>query len=217
MKHPKFTLLFFLLFILQLVCKFYQIGNLQLIIRSLPVLSLLIWFINETRLHGRFHKRLFAGLLFALAGNVFFSYELIAVLACHLCYTAAFYLDFRSAPELDKKGARIAIIIVFIFCLSFYFYMRPYLGIVKLPLLASVIVVSLTLMMAAFRNERVNGTSFKLILMGSILLILSDVVFALNKFAHSFDYANILIIAIYIAAQYLITLGGIERQLINKG
>ncbi|TKC09502.1 lysoplasmalogenase [Pedobacter frigoris] len=226
-KYPKFNLLFATIFILQLVAEFNQLHTLRLIVKPLIVISLLIMFCLSTGgLKGRFHKRLFAGLFFALAGDVFlmfnnlntsfFMYGLIAFLTCHICYTSAFYLDFRSAPELDKKGARIAIALCFIFSISFYFFLRPYLGIMRVPVLAYTIIISLMMMMAAFRNMRVNKESFQLIFTGAIFFLLSDSILAYNKFVTELPHAGVLIMGTYMIAQYLITIGGIERQLIHR-
>lgn len=225
-KYQKFNLLFAVIFVLQLVAEFNELHTLQLIIKPLIVVSLLTMFAVSTGLKGRFHKRLFAGLFFALAGDVFlmfnnlnasfFMYGLIAFLTCHICYTSAFYLDFRSAPELDKKGARIAIALCFIFSVGFYFYLRPYLGIMRIPVLGYTIIISLMMMMAAFRNMRVNRESFNLVLTGAIFFLLSDSILAYNKFVAGLPHAGVLIMSTYMIAQYLITIGGIQRQLVRK-
>ena len=222
-KHARFNLIFVLLFLLQVIAEYQQLHTLRLITKPLIVISLLTYFYISTGLKGRFHKRLFTGLLFALAGDVFlmfnnldssfFMYGLVAFLTCHLCYTSAFYLDFRSAPELDKKGARIAIALSFIFAVCFYFYLRPHLGIMKVPVLAYTIIISLMMMMSAFRNRRVNTTSFNLILIGALFFVLSDAILAYNKFISQSAHAGVFIIATYMVAQYLITMGGVSREL----
>lgn len=226
MKYAKLSLLFIFLFLFQLFSVYQQSSQLQLISTGLFGITLLTAFIRNTRLKGRFHKRLFAGIFFSIAGNYFLLAEganidlltcgLIALLLCHICYTSAFYLDFRSAPELDKKGARMAIGIVFLFCIGFYFYFRPHLGAARVPFLAYAITISFMMMMAAFRHLRVNGSSFKLILMGGILLLLSDVLATSYIFLGRSNQIMLLSIATFMAAQYLITIGGIERQLLHK-
>lgn len=225
-KYPKFNILFALIFLLQVIAEYQGLHSLRLIVKPMICISLLFLFYASTGLKGRFHKRLFAGIVFALAGDVFlmfnylnasfFMYGLIAFLCCHLCYTSAFYLDFRSAPELDKKGARIVIVSCFIYSLSFYFYLRPYLGIMKVPVLAYTIIISLMVMMSAFRNERVNTGSFRLIFIGALCFLLSDSILAYNNFVAESPLTGVCIMATYMIAQYLITIGGIERQLIRK-
>jgi len=225
-KYLKFNLIFALIFILQLVAEYYELSVLKYITKPLIVISLLIMFAISTKLKGRFHKRLFTGLVFGLIGDVllmlvwknevFFTYGLIAFLLCHIFYIRAFYLDFSSAPQLDKKGARIAIALCAVFSISFYVYIRHGLGAMKLPVMVYTFVISLMMMMAAFRNMRVNKISFNLILFGAIFFLISDSTLAYNKFVKGFDLAGLLIMATYMIAQYLITIGGIERRLVKR-
>ncbi|MCX2453869.1 lysoplasmalogenase [Pedobacter sp. PLR] len=225
-KYLKFNLLFALIFILQIVAEFQQFTTLRYFIKPCIVISLMVMFYVSTNLTGRFHKRLFAGLFFALLGDVFlmfvwqnpgfFMYGLVAFLIGHILYISAFYLDFRSAQELDKKGARLAIILCATFSIGFYFYLRPHLGDMKLPVMVYTFVISLMMMMAAFRNQRVNVLSFNLILFGALFFLASDATLAYNKFVKGFDFAGVLIMATYMIAQYLITIGGIERKLLKN-
>ncbi len=223
-KYPKFNLLFALIFILHLIAISGGSAILQYITKPLIVVSLMVMLTISTSLKGRFHKRLFTGLFFALAGDVllmfssgnqaFFIYGLIAFLIGHIFYISAFYLDFSSAPELDKKGARIAIIACAVIGMGFYIYIRQSLGILKLPVMAYIFVISFMMMMASFRNLRVNVISFRLILFGAMFFLISDSLLAYNKFVQPFNYANLLIMATYMIAQYLITIGAVERKLI---
>ncbi|SHE60670.1 lysoplasmalogenase [Pedobacter caeni] len=225
-KYLKFNLLFTLIFILQIYAEFNEVSSLRYLIKPCIVLSLLIMLYTQTGLKGRFHKRLFTGLVFALAGDVllmlawkapsYFMYGLVAFLICHVYYISAFYLDFRSAQELDKKGARIAIVLCALFSISFYFFLRPHLGAMKLPVMVYTFVISMMMMMAAFRNKRVNTISFNLILFGALCFLLSDSILAYNKFVKGFDFAGVLIMATYMVAQYLITMGGVERKLLKN-
>nr|WP_068892611.1 lysoplasmalogenase [Pedobacter panaciterrae] len=225
-KYLKFNLIFALIFILQLMAEYYDLVALKYVTKPLIVISLLIMLAMSTKLKGRFHKRLFTGLIFGLAGDIllmlvwknetFFIYGLIAFLLCHIFYIRAFYLDFSSAPELDKKGARIAIVLCAVFSIGYYIYIRHDLGAMKLPVMIYTFVISLMMMMAAFRNMRVNKISFNLILFGAMFFLISDSILAYNNFVSSFNLGGLLIMATYMIAQYLITIGGIERQLIKR-
>ncbi|ACU04397.1 lysoplasmalogenase [Pedobacter heparinus] len=225
-KQPWFHLLFVVVFILQLLSVWNSATALAAFSKPLIVISLLIMLSVSTRLKGRFHKRIFTGLVFALAGDVllmyaagnekFFIWGLAAFLLCHLFYIRAFYLDFKSAPELDKKGARIAIFCCAILAISFYFYLRPQLGIMKLPVMVYILVISMMMMMACFRNQRVNSSSFKLILFGALFFVFSDGILAYNKFVSPISHSGVWIMASYMIAQYLITMGAVERTLLHN-
>ncbi|WP_316811866.1 lysoplasmalogenase [Pedobacter heparinus] len=225
-KHPWFQFLFPLIFILQLCAGWIGSTELSIFTKPLIVISLLVMLAVSTRLKGRFHKRIFTALMFALAGDLllmyagldetYFIWGLAAFLCCHLCYTRAFYLDFKSAPELDKKGARIAIACCAVLAIFFYFFLRPHLGIMKLPVMIYILVISMMMMMASFRNQRVNTSSFKLILFGALFFLLSDGILAYNKFVNPIPYPGTWIMATYMIAQYLITMGAIERKLLHN-
>nr|WP_121272767.1 lysoplasmalogenase [Pedobacter schmidteae] len=225
-KHLSFNIVFGLIFSLQLLSAFINAPCLAAVTKPCIVLTLLAMLAINTKLKGRFHKRLFAGLTFALAGDVlliyaandesYFMYGLAAFLLCHIFYTSAFYLDFKSAPELDKKGARIAISLSAILAIGYYFFLRPHLGIMKLPVMIYILAISMMMMMACFRNQRVNTASFKLILFGAMFFLLSDAILAYNKFVVPIHYAGSWIMSTYMIAQYLITLGGVERKLIHN-
>ncbi|MFP5081588.1 lysoplasmalogenase [Pedobacter sp. JCM 36344] len=225
-KHLKFLLVFLLISLLQLVGRYFNIECLKIFTTPLIVIWLIIFLIATTSLKGRFHKRLFIGMVLALIGDLlllfvhldekYFSYGLAAFMLSHISYTRAFYLDFKSAPDLDKKGARLAIIFCAVLSTVFFFYLRPYLGAMRVPVLAYTLVISLMMMMAVFRHLRVNVVSFNLIFVGVACFMLSDALVAYQKFVIGFAGSNVAIMATYMTAQYLITLGAVERQLINK-
>lgn len=223
--HLRFNLAYALIFILVLVSGYKQWPTIVYMAKPCITLLLLIFISYSSRLKGRFSKRLFTGLVFALAGDTLmlmngsasslFTWGIVCMLICHLFYIGAFYLDFRSAQELDKKGARIAIICSAIIFTALYLYLRPHVGALKLPVLFSIFTMALLVMMASFRNQRVNASSFRLILAGVFFLVISDVLLA-EAWLIDFSYLLWLLIAgTYMIAQYLIIVGGAERKLIH--
>lgn len=224
-KHLRFNLVYALVFILVLISGYKQWPAIVYIAKPCITLLLLIFLYLSTGLKGRFQKRLFAGLIFALAGDTLISihalhsagfiWGLIALIICHLFYIGAFYLDFRSAQELDKKGAKIAIISSAVAFSGFYFYLRPHVGPLKLPVLFCIFMMALLVMMAAFRRQRVNALSFKLVLTGVFFFVLTDAILAdvwLNSTSSTF---SLLMTAGFMIAQYLIVMGGAERKLVH--
>jgi hypothetical protein len=224
-KHPVFTITYALIFVLVLSSMFSHWTMLGYITKPAISVSLIIFLALSTGLKGRFHQRLFTGLVFALTGHTllmllqynpaYYLYGQLAFIICHLFYISAFYLDFRSAQELDKRGARIAIGLSAVAFTAFYLYLRPHLPVLKLPVLICIFIAALLAMMAAFRNQRVNPLSFKTVLAGVICFILTDGLFAHIHFIGSFRQSAIYLSAIYMIAQYLIIVGGVERRLIH--
>jgi uncharacterized membrane protein YhhN len=62
------------------------------------------------------------------------------------------------------------------------------------------------------RRDRVGISSFRLVLIGSLLFVLSDSLIAINKFHTEIPYGGFLIMLTYIAAQYLIMQGLIREN-----
>lgn len=226
MKTKLFSFIFALVFILQLYAE--TAGNMFLLQFSKPliVISLMVWLYSSTNLKGRFHKRIFTGLIFALAGDVllmlqagrpmFFIYGLIAFLLCHIFYIRAFTLDHRSNPK-HRTPYFLWIVGVFaIFCSGLFFYLQPKLGVMQFPVLMYAIIITVMALMAVNRYGKVNIFSFKLILYGALFFLLSDSVLAINKFTQTIPQAGVLIMATYMIAQYLIVYGTVVRELVVK-
>ena len=225
-RHTLYAIAYALVFILVLLAGLMQWSLLSEIATPFITVTLLLFLSTVTHLKGRFHQRLFTGLVLALTGNTlilmqnhhpsYFLYGLIALLICTVFYISAFYLDFRSAQELDKRGAKIAIFSTAILSIAFYLFLRPHLGALRLPVIIYVLLMAMMIMMAAFRNQRVNPISFKLVLAGVLFFVLSGAILACSYFVNPFKYADICIISTYMIAQYLIILGGIRRELLRK-
>ncbi|MES2829408.1 MAG: lysoplasmalogenase [Bacteroidota bacterium] len=221
-KYSILNYIFGFIFLNCIIGEYYNLQTLVLLVKPFITLSLAVALWAYTKLKGKFHKRIFIGLILSLTGDCLlmlsherlFLYGLLAFFLCHSSYVRAFYLDFRSAPELDKKNARITVIIGAMMCTSFFFFIRPYLGNMRVPVLAYCLVITFMGMMAAFRNKRVNKTSFQLIMIGALFFYLSDFLLVVNRFVNPFERAHVVIISTYMLAQYFIVIGAIDRRLL---
>ncbi|MDB5021196.1 MAG: hypothetical protein JWQ28_2323 [Pedobacter sp.] len=179
-----------------------------------------IMLIYETKLRGRFHRRILMAFIFLFVGLIILQsekatvYVLLCFFAAHICFVKAFYLDFSSAPQLDKATARLAIFLGILFSFTSYIYLRPYLGAFRIPALIYSFSMTLVIMMASFRRLRVNGASFVLILSASILLAATALIFAFNYFVASAEYNRIVIDAAFMLSIYLMVRGAVERKLL---
>ena len=228
-KNLQFSFAFLSIFILQLISESHQLtaklilDDFYYILKPSITISLMLYVAFNTQLKGRFSKRIFAGLLFGLFGDCFlmfvhvdpnfFSYGLVSFLIGHILYIAAFYLDYKWQPGIEKRASWLALVIFGVFCIGFYMYLRPYLDTLKIPVMIYAFVISLMAVMAVNRKGRVNTLSYNLIFYGAIFFLISDSVLAYNKFVSSIKFAGIAIMSTYMAAQYLITIGAIERKL----
>jgi len=225
-RHLSFSVSFGLIAILELLVEIFNIAEARLFIKPLICIVLSGYLVSKTRLYGNFSKLIFAGLIFSLIGDIallfagkggsFFIAGLSAFLVAHIFYATAFFRDYRYDPSASKKHGHTMLIIMAVFTIGFYFWIRPYLLDMKIPVMAYMIVISVMAIMAAYRYQRVNLLSFQLVLAGAILFIISDTLLAVNKFVQPFLFSGVFIMATYMAAQFLITMGALERVIFLK-
>ncbi|MCX2574525.1 lysoplasmalogenase [Pedobacter sandarakinus] len=224
MKTKLFSSIFALIFIVQLYAESASMLPLKNTTKPLIVISLLIWLISATKLKGRFHKRIFTGLIFALIGDVllmfqtqhssYFTFGLVAFLVCHMAYIRAFILDHKSNPTQKNPYFLWATGALILFCVGLFFYLQPSLGGLQFAVLCYAIIITFMAIMAVNRYKKVNMFSFQTILVGALFFLFSDSVLAVNKFAQPIPQSGVLIIATYMLAQFLIVYGTVGRQLI---
>ncbi|MBB4107319.1 lysoplasmalogenase [Pedobacter zeae] len=224
MKTKLFSFIFLLVFVVQLYAEYAKNTALNYFSKPLIVVILLIWLYLSTNIKGRFHKRIFTGLIFAWLGDLllllqngrtsFFIFSLIAFLVCHIFYIRAFMLDHKSNPNHKTPYFLWAVGAFAIFCSGLFFYLQPHLGPLQFPVLMYAIIITVMAIMAVNRYGKVNIFSFKIILYGALCFLLSDSILAVDKFAQPIPQSGVLIMATYMIAQYLIVYGTIERKLV---
>jgi uncharacterized membrane protein YhhN len=220
--HKKFTLLFSVIIILNLLVQSVFFQEYVLFIKPLICISLGAYLYMQSNMNAGFNRMVFAGLLFSLfgdsflmfAGNdvYFFLYGLVSFLLAHIVYSMAFFRDFKNNPQASKYYGHLMLFVMGVFSLSYYSWIRDYLNDFRIPVMAYMFVISIMAILAGYRFKRVNLLSFRLIYWGAIFFVISDSALAYNKFVEPFSFAGILIMSTYMIAQYLITLGAIERK-----
>jgi uncharacterized membrane protein YhhN len=220
--HKKFTLLFSVIIILNLLVQSVFFQEYVFFIKPLICISLGAYLYMQANMNAGFNRLVFAGLLFSLfgdsflmfAGNdvYFFLYGLVSFLLAHIVYSMAFFRDFKNNPQASKYYGHLMLFVMGVFSLSYYSWIRDYLNDFRIPVMAYMFVISIMAILAGYRFKRVNFLSFRLIYWGALFFVISDSALAYNKFVEPFSFAGILIMATYMIAQYLITLGAIERK-----
>jgi uncharacterized membrane protein YhhN len=168
-----------------------------------------------------FSKTIQFGLFFSWIGDIALMFDekvpilfvvgLGAFLIAHLGYAAAFVInvkDSNSSFNIPKSALMALPFIVIISC--FFYYMKDGLPAeLFVPVLTYTLVISVMGITAAIRYDHVDAKSYKWILIGAILFILSDMVIAINKFVIDFEYDAILNMALYLTGQFMITVGAV--------
>lgn len=226
MKTKLFSFIFAIVYVIQLYAETTSNIPFRNFSKPLIVITLLVWLYSSTNLKGRFHKRIFTGLIFGLAGDIllmlqsgtpsYFMFGLVAFLLCHIFYIRAFILDHKSNPNFKNPFFLWIVGALIIFCVGLFFYLQPFLGAMQFAVLIYAIIITFMAIMAANRYGKVNVFSYKLILYGALFFLLSDSALAINKFAQPIPQAGVLIMASYMIAQYLIVYGTVVRELVVK-
>ncbi len=228
-KYSAFNLGFFFLMLVHLLSVTeslafkLDIEDLRWMTKPLIVLSLLGLLVYRSKLRGRFIKRIGLGLLFGLFGDVFlllpgevfFLAGLGSFLIGHVFYIMAFMLDFRNTEVTSSATSVLAgggVLFFGSYGAWFMKWLFPSLGSLWPAVLVYILVIAAMGVMALLRWEKVNGSSFLMITAGAILFIASDSILAANRFKIEIPYASVYIMATYILAQYLITIGSLERK-----
>jgi len=225
-QHRTFSLIFLLILILNLMVQSAFFEGYSILIKPLICVSLAFYLYRESNMKTGFNRLVFAGLIFSLMGDIMllyagsdvylFLYGLVSFLMAHILYSAAFFRDFKNNPQESKYYGHLMLFLMGVFSMSYYSWIRDYLNDFKIPVLAYIFVISIMAILAAYRYRRVNLLSFRLICFGAIFFVISDSALAFRKFVEPYSFAGILIISTYMIAQFLITIGTIERKVVGK-
>ncbi|MFT3680344.1 MAG: lysoplasmalogenase [Ferruginibacter sp.] len=213
-KQPAgyFLLIFITLSILAALC---VPGLLFSIVKSLlmPALLLQLFFTG-----GQTGKKLItAALIFSWGGDIlllfddknplFFILGLVCFLITHVLYIIYFFVLIKSSQPSLLKTKPLLPVLVAGYGIGLLFFLWPYLGEMKLPVLVYAVVICTMLMGSLHVFYKVKKPACILFICGALLFALSDSMLAVNKFYQPFSGAGTLIMLTYCAAQLLIVSG----------
>ncbi len=151
------------------------------------------------------------GLVFCLAGDVFLAFPsattfrigLVSFLIGHLFYLAAFVPFFQLGSALIIAAPSAAITAAII-----YLKLLPYLGSMKIPVLAYICIISLMLIAAitAGANADLSYKARLFIVLGAFLFYLSDIFVAENRFIERRFSNRLAGLPLYYSGQFLLAL-----------
>lgn len=197
-------------------------------LKPLLMISLGVFFYSVTKANTKFFKFILLGIIFSFFGDVFLMFDEIeplffiaglgSFLIAHICYVIAFLRDIKNTGKPLSNGQKATSIIPFlVFSSTFFFLIKDGLGDMLVPVLAYTLVISLMGITASMRANNTSRSSFIWVLVGAIMFILSDSTIALNKFVFTspdtpLPYARIIIMGLYITAQYFIAMGSLKTK-----
>lgn len=140
--------------------------------------------------------------------KMFFIFGLAAFLIAHLNYIICFLKDVKGKNKIGFIEAKPSLIMPFIaFIVGLLYFLGDSIQAMKVPVYLYCIIITLMSIVALNRKGIVSATSFKLIFIGSLLFIFSDMCIAISVFKAPFYLSRVLIMSTYILAQYLIAKG----------
>lgn len=221
-RHLVFNVYYIGIIILNICALVFDHYLLRMVSTPLICSSLILYLLIKTKIQERFCKLIFIGLVLSLASDIqsLFSvspgfYLLSALFANLLAYcffAAAFSLDFRINNIRTKRLGNVALIILGIICIQFYFTAKDNLKEFALPIILYSVVLTAMVALAAYRYKSVNRLTFKLILAASVAFLISDLSSGYYNFIDTENYMRYSYLLAYLTAQYLVVIGTIERR-----
>jgi uncharacterized membrane protein YhhN len=217
----RFPIFYFLLLLGDLLARLSQadLPYLEYLFKPALMISLGIYFYRQSDAlkQGRVDYFLLAAIVFSCLGDILLMFEgqfifgLASFLIAHTSYIFAFLKD-NKGFVFNKKDRLIPALLVIALGVGFIFYLLPYLGSLKIPVLVYSSVILTMLLTTLNRWKSVRLESFQWVFMGAILFILSDSLLAVNKFAEPFSFAGLLIMLTYGIGQYFIVEGYLKKD-----
>jgi uncharacterized membrane protein YhhN len=181
--------------------------------KALLMPTLLLYFVTLTKGYPSWRLYVVMALVFSWAGDVFlisgdgFIAGLAAFLIAHIFYIIAYQKTGAAAGEL--RTLDILKFVVYGAALIWLIY--PGLNDLVIPVLIYALVLLGMAVWAHKRRGATSANSFKLVAAGATLFAFSDGLIAMNKFAYTISAERILVMSIYMTAQYLIAQGLIQH------
>lgn len=207
MQFQLTRIVFFTLLIADLIVLKTHSIDFRLFTKGLIVPSLLIYCI----IYQRKFPFLIIGLLFTwfgdlsliFEGELFFILGLGSFLIGHIFYI----LQINRFPKKNLNTQYGLIILLGGIAVSYLYFIQPFAAALFLPVVLYVLTISL-MVLSAFRQTK--STHLKI---GALFFLCSDSILGLKTFgAFDFSYSEIVVMATYGIAQYLIVYGIIQKD-----
>ncbi len=215
----KFTFFYFFILLDDLICRALQNDWLiaEHILKPILMSLLGIYFFQSVILRGvKQHQFVLAAIVFSWIGDIFLMYDgyfiqgLAAFLIAHIFYILAFRPE--ASRFFSRKETLIPATIVLIYGGLLLSIVLPNVSsALKIPIIIYSLTILIMLLTVLHCYGNVSAVSFKYMIIGASLFVLSDSLIAVSKFVTSFPMDGVLIMATYGVGQYLIVDGYLEN------
>lgn len=214
MKIHKSLFPFIIISILELAGQLNHMDELVAITKPLLMPALIFYFFQSVP-STPLNKFVFAALFFSFLGDtllllvprseIFFLAGLVSFLIAHVVYILI-NMNAVSGENRSIKPEWSDLFFV-IYGFAIFSIINENLGDMYVPALIYTVVICIMGITAKKRGGKCDDQSFRLLLLGSILFLVSDSVLAYDKFNQHFASANFVIMITYLGAQFLIVQG----------
>ncbi|NRA94303.1 MAG: lysoplasmalogenase, partial [Psychroserpens sp.] len=146
-------------------------------------------------------------LLFDDKSSLYFILGLGSFLFAHILYILSFWKQRDS-----NKNALGFIMLLLTYATILFFKLKDDLGDLLIPVVIYMFTILGMATTAFIRKQDDIGLSYKLVLIGAVLFMISDSILAFDKFSHPLPYSTISIMSTYALAQYCITMGILKHK-----
>ncbi|MBS1620837.1 MAG: lysoplasmalogenase [Bacteroidetes bacterium] len=218
MKKKYWILIYTVILVVHLAGIFYKSNAVQATSKPLLIICLIIYFYLQTRMDvSSLKKWILIALFFSWMGDVllifqeerqlFFLLGLSSFLLAHIFYIIFFH---KIRVRENIRYAVLLLLIVVVYYAALIFLLSPYLGVMRYPVQTYGVFISVMFLLAMHMLAIKNKWAGRLMLAGAFLFVVSDSILAVNKFYNPFEFAGIIIMLSYGAAQFFIAEGAIK-------
>ena len=213
MNLKIFTTIYFTISILEIIFGMNDFQNGVFLTKPLIMISIMIFYHLQTKSQRNLQDKLMLiAFFFSLLGDCFlmlsdakyFMFGLGSFLITHLIYIFVFTRNILKINLLAR-------VLLLSFSSIMLFVLKDNVSnSMLIPIIIYMITITIMAISAAERNT--NSYSYRMVLMGAILFVVSDSLIAINKFVIPIQFETILIMGTYVLAQYLICVGFLKRN-----
>jgi len=165
---------------------------------------------------------IFYALLFAWSGDillmfqethlVFFLAGLASFFLMHLLYAFIFWNTRNRKSGPTKRDTFVFLFISLLYASAIFLMIYSNLGALRGPVIGYTTAILLMAYAALARKNVTTAGSFRWVMMGAIVFIISDSLLAINKFGHPITHSGVWIMLTYMTSQFMIITGLSKHQ-----
>ncbi len=220
MRSKNLLLIFAFALLIECLAIVFNLTAVQYVSKPSLMLILGCYFAANSRRLGRQKSLIIAALVFSWIGDVvllaekkfawLFVIGLASFLIAHIFYVVYFW-QIRKINSVGVKIKLFPVIAVLAYSLTFYFFLLPNVGTLKIPILFYTVIISLMLI-ASFQAFDLSTQSFgRICVAGALLFTLSDSILAYNRFVSPIPFGGAFVMLTYALGQLLIAEGALRN------